>query len=114
VLAQQAAKADRLSSALTATSLDPDIKTDIRTPCDINQVLAQLFSAVSLRKIDLRQGALLDYIVQLMIQTTKVADVKAQLPKSYDRSLHPHAGEGAQAWFFQRADCRSARKMIST
>jgi hypothetical protein len=49
-----------------------------------------------------------------MIQTTKVADVKAQLPKSYDRSLHPHAGEGAQAWFFQRANCRSARKMIST
>jgi hypothetical protein len=78
VLVQQAAKADRLSSALTATSPDPDIKT----PCDINQALAQLFSAVSLRKIDLLRCALLAYIAQLMIQTTKVADVKAQLPKS--------------------------------
>ncbi len=78
VLAQQAAEADRLSSALTATSPDPDIKT----PSDINQVLAQLFSAVSLRIIALRQGALLAYIAQRMIQTTKVADVKAQLPKS--------------------------------
>jgi hypothetical protein len=76
VLAQQAAETDRLSSALTS----PD--RDIKTPSDINQVLAQLFSAVSLRKIDLRQGALLAYIAQLMIQTTKVADVKAQLPKS--------------------------------
>ncbi len=78
MLAQQAAEADRLSSALTATSPDPDIKT----PSDINQVLAQLFSAVSLRIIALRQGALLAYIAQRMIQTTKVADVKAQLPKS--------------------------------
>jgi len=76
VLAQQAAEADRLFSALTATS--PDVKT----PSDINLVLAQLFSPVSLRKIDLRQGALLAYIAQLMIQTTKVADSKAQLPKS--------------------------------
>jgi hypothetical protein len=75
-LALQAAEADRLSSALTATS--PDVKTS----SDINLVLAQLFSAVSLRKIDLRQGALLAYIAQLMIQTTKVADSKAQLPKS--------------------------------
>jgi hypothetical protein len=57
---------------------DPDIKT----PSHINQVLAQLFSAVSLRKINLRQGALLAYIAQLMIQTTKVADTRAQLPKS--------------------------------
>ena len=67
------AETDRLSSALTATSPDPDIKD----ASDINQALAQLFSAVSLRKIALRQGALLAYIAQLMIQTAK-----AQLPKS--------------------------------
>jgi len=82
VFAEQADEADRLSSTLSATSPDPDKKTDIKTPSDINQVLAQLFSAVSLRKIDLRQGALFAYIAQLMIQTTKVAEAKAQLPKS--------------------------------
>jgi hypothetical protein len=36
--------------------------------------LSQLFSAVSLRKIDLRQAALLAYIAQLMLQTNKLAN----------------------------------------
>lgn len=75
-LAQQAAEAEHLSSALTSPS--PDFKT----PADINQVLAQLFSAVSLKKIDLRQGALLAYIAQLMLQSTKVAEAKTQIPKT--------------------------------
>src|SRR6266853_6658356 len=47
----------------------------LRPPCVINQVLAQLFSAVSLRKIDLHQGA----------------------PNHNDRSLHPLSGHASRA-----------------
>jgi hypothetical protein len=74
--AQQATEADRLSTALTAPGAGP------KTPADINRVLSQLFSAVSLRKIDLRQGALLAYIAQLMIQTTKTSDSQTHLAKT--------------------------------
>jgi hypothetical protein len=63
--AKQEAEAARLATALTSAT--PDLKN----ADDINRVLAQLFSAVSTKKIDLRQGALLAYIAQLMIQTTK-------------------------------------------
>ena len=72
-LALQSAEADRLAAALTAPS--PDFKTSE----DINRVLAQLFSAVSLKKIDLRQGALLAYIAQLMIQTAKLSESQTTL-----------------------------------
>ena len=74
--AQQAAEADRLSTALTAPGADP------KTPAEINRVLSQLFSAVSHHKIDLRQGALLAYIAQLMIQTTKIPDSQNHLAKT--------------------------------
>jgi hypothetical protein len=74
--AQQAAEADRIASTLTGPG------ADLKTPADINRVLAQLFSAVSLKKIDLRQGALLAYIAQLMIQTTKSSDSQTHLAKT--------------------------------
>jgi hypothetical protein len=74
--AQQAAETDRLATALTAPGAEP------KTPADINRVLSQLFSAVSLKKIDLRQGALLAYIAQFMIQTTKISDTHVQLSKT--------------------------------
>ena len=74
--AQQAVEADRIASALTAPGADP------KTPAEINRVLSQLFTAVSLKKIDLRQGALLAYIAQLMIQTTKISDPQAHLAKT--------------------------------
>jgi hypothetical protein len=74
--AQQAVEADRIATALTGPG------TDLKTPADINRVLSQLFSAVSLKKIDLRQGALLAYIAQLMIQTTKVSDSQTHLAKT--------------------------------
>jgi hypothetical protein len=66
--ALQAAEAARLNAALTEPA--PDLKT----PADINRVLAQLFSAVSTKKVDLRQGALLAYIAQLMLRTNKLAN----------------------------------------
>ena len=74
--AQQAAEADRLATALTAPGADP------KTPAEINRVLSQLFTAVSLKKIDLRQGALLAYIAQLMIQTTKISDSQNHLART--------------------------------
>jgi hypothetical protein len=59
--ASQAAEALRLAeSQLGARSLS-----------EINAVLAELFSAVSNKQIDVRRGALLAYVAQLMIQTTK-------------------------------------------
>jgi hypothetical protein len=39
-------------------------------------------SAVSLKKIDLRQGALLAYIAQPMLQTSKASDTKTAARKS--------------------------------
>jgi hypothetical protein len=53
-----------------------------RVLSDIKRVLSQPFSAASLKEIDLRQGALLAYIAQLMIQTTKISDPHLQLPKT--------------------------------
>lgn len=59
--AAQAAEAHRLAAQqYGARSLE-----------EINSVLAELFSAVSQRKVDLRHGTLLAYIAQLMIQTNK-------------------------------------------
>ena len=73
---RQAAEAARLAAHLTEPS--PDFKS----AADINRVLAQLFSAVSNKRVDLRQGALLAYITQLMLQTTKLPDAApaAKLP----------------------------------
>lgn len=71
---RQRALAARLASELTASA------PGTRSAPEINRVLAQLFSAVSDRKIDLRQGALLAYIAQLMLQTIKLGE--PQLPVS--------------------------------
>jgi len=48
-----------------------------KSAADINVVLAQLFSAVSNKRIDQRQGALLAYIAQLMLQSLKLSDPAA-------------------------------------
>lgn len=68
----QAAETVRLAAELTGS---PNMKS----AAEINAVLAQLFSAVSNKKIDVRQGALLAYIAQLMLQTLKLPDPAAQL-----------------------------------
>ena len=67
----QAAEAARIAAQLTGPS------SDVKSTADINRVLAQLFSAVSAKKVDLKQGSLLAYIAQLMLQTIKTADTPA-------------------------------------
>ena len=72
---RQAAEAARFTAILTNSA-------DTKSAAEINAVLAQLFSAVSNKKVDVRQGALLAYIAQLMLQTLKLSDpVAAQLPQ---------------------------------
>jgi len=72
---RQAAEAARFTAILTNSA-------DTKSASEINAVLAQLFSAVSNKKVDVRQGALLAYIAQLMLQTLKLADpATAHLPQ---------------------------------
>lgn len=54
----------------------------MKSAADINAVLAQLFSAVSNKRIDRRQGALLAYIAQLMLQSLKLPHPPAPLAKT--------------------------------
>lgn len=65
---RQATEATRLAAQLT--------QTEMKTPAEINFVLAQLYDAVSQRKIDTRQATLLAYIAQLMLQTHKLAEAQ--------------------------------------
>jgi hypothetical protein len=62
----QASEAARIAGQLTQPA--------VKTPAEINAVLAQLFGAVVQRKIDVRQATLLAYIAQLMLQTHKLAE----------------------------------------
>lgn len=70
-LERQAAEAARLATELTGASLET------KSAAEINQVLAQLFSAVSNKKVDVRQASLLAYIAQLMLQTIKLSQPSA-------------------------------------
>jgi len=64
---RQAAEAARIASKLTHPS--------VKTPTEINAMLAQLYDAVCGRKVDVRQATLLACITQLMLQTHKLAEV---------------------------------------
>ena len=66
---RQATEASRLAAQLTQPAM--------KTPAQVNFVLAQLYDAVSQRKVDIRQATLLAYIAQLMLQTHKLAEPAA-------------------------------------
>lgn len=70
---RQAATAAHIAARLTHPAM--------KTPAEINAVLAELFTAVSRKKVDLREAALLAYIAQLMLQTLKAPDPQPALPK---------------------------------